>query len=94
MKEEPAFRFLSRRTLLGRVSQVLGVTFVLGYGNRRGCDETACGTDGWQCGRSEAVDADRHSRDLCHLALADAGEESGFPRKNSKWGPFSVDTNN
>lgn len=42
MKEEPASRSLSRRTLLERVIQGLGVTFALGHGNRRGCDETAC----------------------------------------------------
>lgn len=89
MKEEPASRPLSRRTLPERVIQGLGVTFALGHGNRRGCDETACCTDGWLCGLSGAVDADRHSRDLCHLALVDTGEESGFPGKNSKWGPLA-----
>ena len=31
MKEEPASRSLSRRTLLGRVIQGLGVTFALGH---------------------------------------------------------------
>lgn len=45
-------------------------------------------------GFSDAVDGDRHSRNLCHLALADTGEESGFPMKNSKWGSLNVDTNN
>ena len=35
MKEEPASRSLSRRILLERLIQGLGVTFALGHGNRR-----------------------------------------------------------
>lgn len=37
MKEEPAFRSLSRRTLLGRVIQGLGVPLALGHAIPRAC---------------------------------------------------------